>query len=242
MGGENVNRGQNRMRVKCPISVQSSDVTALLLAWRQGDTAALECLVPLVYDELHGIARRCIAGERSGHSLQATALVNEAYLRLVNVQRVNWQDRAHFFAMSARLMRRVLVDHARARQYLKRGGGAVKVTFDEALPVPARHDRDVMALDEALNTLADFDKRKSRVVELRIFAGLTVEETASILDVSADTVRRDWRLAKAWLLREMRSTSALVNSADVATYATAGTVVPRAGCHKRGQRQLNQAR
>jgi RNA polymerase sigma factor (TIGR02999 family) len=187
--------------------VGSSDLTALLLEWREGDGAALERLLPVVYKELQRIARRCMTGEHRGHSLQATALVNEAYLRLVNVQRVNWQDRAHFFAVSARLMRRILVDHARARGYLKRGGGAVKVTFDEALTIPLGRERDVIALDDALDALAAFDERKSRVVELRIFAGLKTDEIASILGVSADTVRRDWRLAKAWLFREIRNGS-----------------------------------
>jgi RNA polymerase sigma-70 factor (ECF subfamily) len=183
------------------------DVTALLRAWRHGDEAALERLVPLVEPELHRIARRCMAGERAGHSLQATALVNEAYLRLVDVQRVNWQDRAHFLAMSARLMRRVLVDAARAKGYQKRGGGAVKVTLDEALIPSAGPAVDLVALNDALEALAAFDERKSRVVEMRFFGGLSVEESAAVLDVSVDTVMRDWKLAKAWLLREMREPS-----------------------------------
>jgi RNA polymerase sigma factor (TIGR02999 family) len=179
-------------------------VTALLLKWGTGDEAALQDLIPLVHRELHNIARRCMAGERPGNSLQATALVNEAFLRLVDVQRVNWQDRAHFLAMSARLMRRILVDHARRRRYQKRGGGAARVTFDEALMVGEVPGQDVIALDDALEALAKFDERKSKVVELRFFGGLSVEETASVLKVSPDTVMRDWRLAKAWLLREMR--------------------------------------
>jgi RNA polymerase sigma factor (TIGR02999 family) len=179
-------------------------VTGLLLAWRGGDEGALERLVPLVHQELRQIARRCMAGERAGHSLQATALVNEAYLRLVDAQHVNWQDRTHFLAMSARLMRRVLVDHARSRGYQKRGGDAVRVTFDEGLEVGDEPPRDLVALDDALHALAKFDGRKSRVIELRFFGGLSVEETASVLEVSPDTVLRDWRLAKAWLLREMR--------------------------------------
>ena len=144
-----------------------------------------------------------MAGERAGHSLQATALVNEAYLRLVDVQHVNWQNRAHFLAMSARLMRRILVDYARSKGYQKRGGGAMKVTFDEGLPVVGR-DQDLVAVDDALEALAKVDERKSRVVELRFFGGLSVEETASVLKVSPDTVMRDWKLAKAWLLRELR--------------------------------------
>jgi RNA polymerase sigma factor (TIGR02999 family) len=146
-----------------------------------------------------------MAGERAGHSLQATALVNEAYLRLIDAQQVKWQDRAHFLAMSARLMRRILVDWARSKQYQKRGGGALKVTFDEALPVASERGEDLIALDEALQALAKFDERKSKVIELRFFGGLSVEETASVLSVSVDTVMRDWKLAKAWLLREMRA-------------------------------------
>jgi len=176
---------------------QSPEVTALLLKWGAGDEAALDRLMPLVERELHVIARRCMASERPGHSLQATALVNEAYLRLVDVQRVKWKDRLHFLAVGARLMRRILVDHARARGYQKRGGGAARVTFDEALVVAAAPDQALVALDDAL------DNRKARVIELRFFGGLSVDETASALNVSAETVMRDWRLAKAWLLREM---------------------------------------
>ena len=179
-------------------------MTELLLAWGRGDQAAFDELVPVVHGELHRIARRCMAGERAGHSLQATALVNEAYLRLIDVQRVRWQDRAHFLAMAARLMRRVLVDHARTKGYQKRGGGAVRVTFDERLVSPAEPDHDLVALDEALEALATVDERKSRVIELRFFAGLTVEETAEALQVSAQTVMRDWQFAKAWLSRELR--------------------------------------
>jgi RNA polymerase sigma factor (TIGR02999 family) len=179
------------------------EVTGLLLAWRGGDEAALSRLIPLVERELHRIARRCMAGERKGHSLQATALVNEAYLRLIDVQHVDWQNRAHFLAMAARLMRRILVDSARAKQYQKRGGGGVNVTFDEgALPAPET-PMDLVALDDALNVLAQMDERRSRVIELRFFGGLTVEETATVLKVSPDTVMRDSRLAKAWLTREL---------------------------------------
>lgn len=181
----------------------SGSVTGLLVAWGNGDEAALNELVPLVEQELHRIARRCMAGERAGHSLQATALVNEAYLRLIDTQQVNWQDRAHFLAMSARLMRRILVDRARAKGYQKRGGGAVRVTFDEALGVTNERGQDLVALDDALVALSALDERKSRVIELRFFGGLTVEETAAILEVSAETVMRDWKFAKAWLLREM---------------------------------------
>lgn len=185
-----------------------ADVTRLLLAWGTGDEAALERLVPIVHGELRRIARRCMAGERAGHSLQATALVNEAYLRLVDVQHVNWQNRAHFLAMAARLMRRVLVDHARSKAYQRRGGGAVRVTFAEELPVVAEAGHDLVALDDALQGLAKVDERKSKVIELRFFGGLSVEETASVLKVSPETVMRDWKLAKAWLLRELRAGSA----------------------------------
>jgi RNA polymerase sigma-70 factor (ECF subfamily) len=179
-------------------------VTGLLLAWRRGDEAALERLVPIVHGELRRIARRCMAGERAGHSLQATALVNEAYLRLVDVQHMDWQNRAHFLAMSARLMRRILVDYARSKGYQKRGAGAVRVTFDEGLPVVGGRHQDLVDVDDALEALAKVDERKSRVVELRFFGGLNVEETASVLKVSPETVMRDWKLAKAWLLRELR--------------------------------------
>jgi RNA polymerase sigma-70 factor, ECF subfamily len=181
-------------------------VTGLLLAWRGGDEAALEQLVPLVHEELRRIARGCMRGERAGHSLQATALVNEAYLRLIGAQQVDWQNRVHFLAVSARLMRRILVDFARSKKYQKRGGGAQAVTLDEALII-AEPGKDLVALDEALDALAKMDERKAKVVEMRFFGGLTVEETATALGVSPDTVMRDWRLAKAWLLRELRGSS-----------------------------------
>ena len=145
-----------------------------------------------------------MAGERAGHSLQATALVNEAYLRLINAKNVAWHNRAHFLAVAARVMRRILVDHARSRQYQKRGGGAVRVTLDEALVVASEPDQDLVALDEALTALAAVDARKSQVVEMRFFGGLTLEETAEALQVSRDTVKRDWKMAKLWLLRELR--------------------------------------
>ena len=180
-------------------------MTALLLKWGLGDEAALERLIPLVHQELHRIAQRCMAGERAGNSLQATALVNEAFVRLVDGKAVAWQDRAHFLAVSARVMRRILVDHARARRSQKRGGLAARVTFDEALVVTDEPREDFVALDDALDGLAKFDERKSRVVEMRFFGGLSVEETAAVLKVSADTVMRDWRLAKAWLQGEMRA-------------------------------------
>jgi RNA polymerase sigma-70 factor (ECF subfamily) len=159
--------------------------------------------MPEVHGELHRIARRCMRGERAGHSLQATALVNEAYVRLVDTRQVRWQDRTHFLAVSARLMRRVLVDHARARLYQKRGGGAAKLTLTDGLAGSDEQPQDVIALHDAIDALAKFDERKSRVVELRFFGGLTVEETAHVLGVSPDTIMRDWKLAKAWLLREI---------------------------------------
>jgi RNA polymerase sigma-70 factor (ECF subfamily) len=177
-------------------------VTGLLLAWREGDDHALDRLIPAVELELRRLARRQLARERKGHTLQATALVNEAYLRLVDIRRVNWQNRAHFIAMAARIMRRILVDAARAKRYQKRGGNAIRVTFDEALPIAAA-EHDVVAVHDALDALARVDERKSRVIELRFFGGLSIEETAAVLNVSTDTVKRDWRLARAWLWREM---------------------------------------
>jgi RNA polymerase sigma factor (TIGR02999 family) len=179
------------------------EVTQLLLAWSNGDQAALEKLTPLVYQELHRLAKRYMGGQRPGHTLQTTALVHEAYLRLIDSSQVRWQNRAHFFAVSAQLMRRVLVDFARSRHYLKRGGGAVKVSLDEALEVCAERGAELIALDDALQHLAIIDPRKCQVVELRFFGGLSVEETAEALKVSPDTVLRDWRLARTWLLREL---------------------------------------
>ena len=196
-----MNLAKNGLRWAIPEN--PGTVTGLLMAWRGGNEAALEQLVPLVHEELHRIARGCMRGERAGHSLQATALVNEAYLRLIGAQQVDWQNRVHFLAVSARLMRRILVDFARSKKYQKRGGGAQAVTLDEALVVN-EPGRDLIALDEALDTLAKLDERKSRVVEMRFFGGLSVEETAAVLGVSGDTVMRDWRLAKAFLLRELR--------------------------------------
>ncbi|HEU5257842.1 MAG TPA: sigma-70 family RNA polymerase sigma factor [Vicinamibacterales bacterium] len=181
-----------------------ADITRLLIDWRGGDQAALERLMPLVHDELRRLARRHMAHERVGHTLQATALVNEAFVRLIDVRQVRWQDRAHFFAMSSRLMRRILVDFARSKGYQKRGGGAQKVSFDEALVVATEPGQDLVALDDALNALAAFDARKAQVVEMRFFGGLSVDETAEALNVSVDTVMRDWKLAKAWLLRELK--------------------------------------
>jgi RNA polymerase sigma factor (TIGR02999 family) len=181
-------------------------VTQLLIDWSNGDEHALQQLIPLVHEELRRVARRHMAHERAQHTLQATALVNEAYVRLVDIRQVRWQNRAHFFAMSARLMRRILVDFARSRRYQKRGGAAQKVTLDEALVVSPEPGADLVALDEALTALAGVDPRKAQVVEMRFFGGLSVEETAEALHVSRDTVMRDWKLAKAWLLRELKAT------------------------------------
>ena len=182
----------------------SHDVSRLLARWQDGDEAALQELVPIVHEELRRLARRQMAGERPGHTLQPTALVNEAYLRLVNLKQMQWQDRAHFFAMAARLMRRILVDFARSRGYQKRGGGAQQVSFIGALDVAEAQPTDVVALEDALEALAHVDERKSRVVELRFFGGLSVEETAEVLSVSRETVKRDWTFAKMWLLRHLR--------------------------------------
>lgn len=179
-------------------------VTQLLQQWSQGDDAALERLTPLVEAELRRLARGYMARERAGHTLQPTALVNEAFIRLTDARRVSWQDRAHFFGISARVMRRVLVDHARSRGYRKRGGDAQRVTLDEGLLIAAQPAVDLVCLNEALDALATVDERKSRVIELRFFGGLTVAETAEVLNVSTDTVKRDWRLAKLWLLRELQ--------------------------------------
>ena len=182
----------------------SHDVTALLLAWGDGDESALSRLIPIVDDELHRIARACMAGEKGDHTLQATALVNEAYLRLIQTQGMNWQNRAHFLAMAARLMRRILVDFARTKQYQKRGGGAVIVSLAPDVGVSFEPGRDLVALDDALEALTKVDERKSRVIEMRFFGGLSVAETAEALHVSPETVMRDWKLAKAWLLRQLR--------------------------------------
>jgi RNA polymerase sigma factor (TIGR02999 family) len=182
----------------------SHEITQMLVAWNHGDPAALARLAPLVQDELRRIARRYMAGERDGHLLQPSALVNEAYLRLIEWKTVEWSDRAHFFGLAAQIMRRILVDFARARGRAKRGGGAIQVSLSAAEDLAAVPENvDLVALDAALERLAALDGRHARVVELRYFAGLNLEETAASLDVSVGTVRRDWTLAKAWLLREM---------------------------------------
>lgn len=182
----------------------AQDLTGLLLAWGRGETDALDQLIPLVHQELRQLARKHMAGERAGHSLEPTALVNEAYLRLVDLQRVRWTNRAHFFAMASRLMRRVLVDAARSRQYQKRGGGVRRVTFIESQAAARQSEYDLVALDDALAALEAVDARKCHVVEMRYFGGLTVEETAEALGVSRDTVLRDWQFSRVWLRREIR--------------------------------------
>jgi RNA polymerase sigma-70 factor, ECF subfamily len=197
-------------RIGFPVSQRFSmtkevghEITELLKAWRQGDEQALEKLTPQVYRELHRAAKRCMQGERDGHTLQTTALINELYLRMTDLKRVDWQNRAHFFAICARQMRRILTDQARARQSHKRGGGAQPISLEAAPVVSAQSHPEVLAVDGALNALGKIDPRKSQVVELRFFGGLNVEEIAEVLKVSHDTVVRDWRMAKAWLLREL---------------------------------------
>jgi len=181
----------------------SGDVSTLLRAWSDGDQSALERLTPIVFDELHRLARRYMRRERPGHSLQTTALVNEAYMRLVDYERMQWQNRAHFFAVSAQLMRRILVDYAR-RHNLKRGGGLPHISLEEAAGVIGNDEEtDLVALDDALNDLARIDPRKVQVVEMRFFGGLSVEETAEVLKLSTVTVKRDWRTARTWLYREL---------------------------------------
>lgn len=186
-----------------PPEASSNSVTLLLRAWGEGDAQALERLTPLVYQELHRIARGYMARERPDHTLQTTALVNEAYVRLVDARQVTWQDRAHFFAVCARAMRRILVDHARSRAYLKRGGGNVRIQFDESFGIAWSTDSNLLELDEALNRLSLLDPRKGKVIEMRFFGGLSVEETAEALSVSPETVMRDWKMARAWLYREL---------------------------------------
>jgi len=178
-------------------------ITQLLVAWGDGDQSALEELAPLVHSELHRLARHYMGGERPGHILQTSALVNEAYIRLIDWKSVNWQNRAHFFGVSAQLMRRILVDFARSSRNLKRGGDALRVSLSEAAAFPVEQGADLVALDEALIALSEIDQRKGHVVEMRFFGGLSVAEVAVVLDVSEETVIRDWRLAKVWLLREL---------------------------------------
>ena len=185
----------------------SQEITHLLLAWREGEQEALDKLAPLVYEELRRLAHTYMRGQRKGHTLQTTALVNEAYLRLVDCSKVNWRNRAHFLAMSAQLMRRILVDYARSWRSLKGGGAAEKIPLEEIKVASAERDPDLIELDDALKALASVDVRKSQVVELRFFGGLTEEEAAEVLGVSPDTILREWKAAKTWLAREMGSTN-----------------------------------
>jgi len=184
-------------------SPSTGEVTQLLVAWGDGSQAALDQLMPLVHDELRRLAHRYMRRERPGHTLQTSALVDEAYLKLIDQKRVHWKNRTHFFAISAQLMRRILVDHARSHHYAKRGGGAGKVSLDEAMIVSPERGADLMALDEALTSLAEIDPRKSEIVEMRFFGGLSVEETAEALKLSPRTVMREWSMAKAWLYRAL---------------------------------------
>lgn len=182
-------------------------VTQLLLAWGHGDQAARDELMSVVYQELHRLAHHHMKREPPGHTLQTSALINEAFLRLVNQREVQWQNRAHFFGIAARMMRRILVDYARSRRYAKRGGGVSEISLDEALTVSDERSNDVVVLDEALERLTEFDPRKGQLVELRYFGGLSIDETAEVLSVSAGTIMRDWTLAKAWLRRELSNNS-----------------------------------
>jgi RNA polymerase sigma-70 factor (ECF subfamily) len=185
-------------------TLSQDDLTGLLLEWRHGDKGALEALTPLVYDELRRIAHRYVRRERDGHTLQTTALVNEAFVRLAGAEKIAWQNRAHFFAVTAQVMRHILIDHARRRHYTKHGGEARRIPLEDAAAMSRQRATELVLLDEALDQLAKLDSRKSRVVELRYFGGLSLEETAEVLQVSPMTVRRDWRAAKAWLYRRMR--------------------------------------
>ena len=184
---------------------QRPDITRILRAWSGGDREAVDDLMPLVYDELHKVAAQYLRKQRPDHTLQPTALVNEAYLKLIDISNVSWEDRAHFFAVASQTMRHVLVDHARGRNREKRGGGAQKVSLDEAVSFAKNQEIDLLALDEAMRSLAEIDDQQSRIVELRFFGGLTVEETAVVLRISSATVKREWRIAKAWLHKRMEN-------------------------------------
>jgi len=185
----------------------ADNLTGLLLEWREGDKAALDRLMPLVYDELRRIAHRYVQHERDGHTLQTSALVNEAYLRFAGQEKVDWQNRSHFFAVTAQVMRHILIDHARRRRFVKHGGDARQVPIQDAAAMSLQRADELIALEEALDELAKLDRRKSQVVELRYFGGLSLEETAEVLQISLMTVRRDWRAAKAWLYRRMKNDS-----------------------------------
>jgi len=184
------------------------EITQLLVEWSDGNQSALDELYPLVYDELHRLARRYMSRERKGHTLQTTALINEAYVRLVDQRNVHWANRSHFFAISAQIMRRILIDHARRHGYAKRGGGAQQVSLDEAATVTSGIGSELINLDDALKTLAEMDPRRSQVVELRYFGGLNNEEIAGVLNVSENTVTRDWNMARAWLYKQLSESSA----------------------------------
>jgi RNA polymerase sigma factor (TIGR02999 family) len=184
------------------------DITQLLAKWRDGNQSALDELYPLVYDELHRLARRYMSRERKGHTLQTTALINEAYVRLVDQKNVHWANRSHFFAISAQIMRRILIDHARRHLYAKRGGGAQQVSLEEVAAITPNASRELVRLDEALKSLAEMDPRRSQVVELRYFGGLNNEEIAGVLKISANTVTRDWNMARAWLYQQLSETTA----------------------------------
>ena len=204
-------QGGEKYRWSARLSVVASAPSKLTLelkAWGRGDTEARERIIPVVYEELRRLARRYMRDEGPGRTLQTTALVNEAYLRLIDIENVNWQDRTHFFAVSARIMRRILVDSARARKAGKRGGGAPHISLEQAPEVSTQRAEELIALDEALDKLSEVDGRKAQVVELKFFSGLSVEETAAALDVSSRSVVRDWNLAKAWLMRELEGESA----------------------------------
>jgi RNA polymerase sigma factor (TIGR02999 family) len=183
--------------------VSSSQVTELLLQWSQGNPAARETLIPLVYDELRRLARQCLASQRPDHTLQSTALVHEAYVRLVNHSSVHWENRVHFFAVAAQLMRRILVDHARKRLAAKRGGNRLTLTLDDAIALPKKRELDLVALDDALNELAELDQRQSHIVELRFFGGLSIEDASHQLGISPATVKREWATARTWLYQQM---------------------------------------
>ena len=184
------------------------DVTKLLVKWSNGDSAALDALIPLVYSELRRLARHYLQREKQSHTLSSTALVHEAYLRLIKQTDVTWQNRAHFFGVASQMMRRILVDHARKQAYAKRGGGAMTLALDESVSAPQQREIDLVALDDALDGLAKLDQRQSRLVELRFFGGLSIEETSEVLGVSTPTVKRDWASARAWLFREISRSTA----------------------------------
>ena len=196
------------------MSTPSQNITKLLVDWRNGDQEALDQLMPLVYEELRRMANHYMRNERKGHTLQTSALVNEAYLRLVDHENIDWQNRSHFFGLAAQAMRRILVDHARSRNYQKRGGNAERVSLDEAANFAEERATELIALDDALQDLAKLDPRKSRIVEMRYFGGLTGEETAEVLGISTATVARDWETAKAWLLRELSRTESMARPAS----------------------------